>query len=68
MKIVKIEEPGFATAYVSNYWYAGYDHISEIISTPVREHAKQITDSVAEQCAVVARRSGRCRVTIEEAS
>jgi hypothetical protein len=66
MKIVRIEEPGFATAYVSGYSYMGYDHVSDITSSPVRGQAKLLTDDVAEQCAARARRSGRCAVTIED--
>ena len=67
MKIVRIEEPGFATAYVSGYSYRGYDQVSDITSSPVREHAKLLSDDVAEQCAAVAQRSGRCTITIENA-
>jgi len=44
MYIVEIETRGWDTQYVSNFSYRGYDHISDLQSTPVRERAWQFAD------------------------
>ena len=67
MFIVTLAESGFATQYISMISYRGYDHVSDVRSTPVREQAYQFTDrKEADDAAAASERGGRCRASVEE--
>jgi hypothetical protein len=68
MYIVKLTDPGFPVSYVSNFSYRGYERISEVTSSQVRDQAYRFFDRAQAQEAAAAAKhySEQARAEIEE--